>query len=295
MNRVPLFLSFACASFLFAASTKAGPLTLDASDVMAATISSSPPPREPYYELPPVTVYGQSDLKEEDRIGSYNQPRWTGTRRFPGTRVYVIPENQVEVEFWSRATFTRDGVTKIRNLYEIEVGLPHRFQLDLYYRSDQEGTENYRSGAQLEVRYALADWGKIWGNPTIYLEYAPLEDAPDVLEFRLLLGDELAPRWHWGVNLNGEFQTGGAREYEYQISGGLSYAVIDERFSVGAEAKMLFTDVRGNRGSFDDQYLLGPSFQYRPCLPLTINFAPLFGIGQNSPYAELTLNIGYAF
>jgi hypothetical protein len=63
-----------------------------------------------------------------------------------------------------------------------------------------------------------------------------LEDRPDKIEGRLLFGDELAPRWHWGVNLNGEFETGGEREYEYQISGGLSYTVVDEKFQVGVEA-----------------------------------------------------------
>lgn len=253
--------------------------------------------RQRSFELPPVTVVAQkgSDLREEDRVGTYGQPRWTATRRFPGTRVYVIPDNQVEVEFWTRPTFNRDGSTSIRNLYEIEIGLPHRFQLDLYYRSDQDGSENYRNGAQLEVRWALADWGKIWGNPTIYVEYAPLEDAPDKVEARLLLGDELAPRWHWGVNLNGEFETSGEREHEYQVSGGLSYTVIDEKFSVGIEGKALFTDVKGDRGNFTAVYLLGPSLQWRPLPQLTINLAPLAGLGPNSPDAEVTLNAGWEF
>lgn len=262
-----------------------------------ATSSPAPSQHVRSFELPAVKVVGeqQSDLREEDRVGSYAQPRWTATRRFPNTRIYVIPENQIEVEYWIRPTFTRDGETEIRSLYELEIGLPWRFQLDLYYRSDQDGTENYRNGAQFELRWALADWGKIWGNPTIYLEYAPLEDAPDKIEGRLLFGDELAPRWHWGVNLNAELETGGEREYEYQISGGLSYTFIDEKFSAGIEAKALFTDVKGDRGNFVDQYLIGPSFQYRPLPQLTINLAPLAGVGPNSPDAEITLNVGYEF
>src|SRR4029079_14072784 len=88
-------------------------------------------PRQRSFELPPVTVVGeaQPQLKEEERVGSYEQPRWTATRRFPNTRIYVIPEKQVEVEYWIRPTFTRDGTTEIRSLYELEVGLPWRFQL----------------------------------------------------------------------------------------------------------------------------------------------------------------------
>jgi hypothetical protein len=261
----------------------------------AATPSNSA--RQRSFELPPVTVVGQSEpsLREEERVGTYAQPRWTATRRFPNTRVYVIPEHQIEVEYWIRPTFTEDGETEIRQLYEIEVGLPYRFQLDLYYRSDQVGTEDYLNGAQFEVRWALADWGKIWGNPTIYLEYAPLEDRPDKIEARLLLGDELAPRWHWGLNFNWEGETGGEREYEYQVAGGLSYTVVDEKFSIGVEAKALFTDVKGDRGNFTDTYFVGPSFQWRPMPQLTLNLAPLIGVGDNSPDAEITLNIGWEF
>src|SRR4051812_50076976 len=45
-------------------------------------------PRVRSYELPPVNVVGQkpSDLREEDRVGSDGQPRWTGTRRVPEHR-----------------------------------------------------------------------------------------------------------------------------------------------------------------------------------------------------------------
>src|SRR3954467_1130618 len=58
------------------------------------------------FELPAVTVVGekQSDLREEDRVGSYAQPRWTATRRFPSTRVYVVPEGKLEFEYWLRPT-----------------------------------------------------------------------------------------------------------------------------------------------------------------------------------------------
>src|SRR6185369_6872624 len=46
-------------------------------------------PRLRSYEMPPVIVTGENPdgLVSEDRIGSYEQPRWTATRRFPNTRV----------------------------------------------------------------------------------------------------------------------------------------------------------------------------------------------------------------
>src|SRR5687767_6840294 len=78
------------------------------------------------YQMPAVTVVGekQPQLREEERVGSYAQPRWTATRRFPSTRVYVVPEGKVEFEYWLRPTFNEDGSTDTRALYELEIGLP---------------------------------------------------------------------------------------------------------------------------------------------------------------------------
>jgi hypothetical protein len=250
------------------------------------------------FELPPVTVVGekQSDLREEDRVGSYGQPRWTATRRFPSTRVYVVPEGKVEFEYWLRPTFNKDGSTETRSLYELEIGLPHRFQLDLYLRSDQDGDDGEMLwGQQIEIRWALADWGKIWGNPTLYFEYVMLEQRPDVFEPKLLLGGEIAPRWHWGANLVAEIQLDGEEEHEYQITGGVSYTVIDEKFSLGGETQFFFTDVAGDRGNFDTAILLGPSFQFRPLPQMTINFTPMAGLTDDSPDGRLYLNIGWEF
>ena len=60
------------------------------------------------------------------------------------------------------------------------MGFEPRMQLDLYLRTDQEGDDSEMLiGQQVELRYALADWGKLWGNPTIYLEWAGLEQRPE--------------------------------------------------------------------------------------------------------------------
>jgi len=263
-----------------------------------STRATAQPERMRSFELPPVTVVGekQSDLREEDRVGSYGQPRWTATRRFPSTRVYVVPEGKVEFEYWLRPTFNKDGSTETRSLYELEIGLPHRFQLDLYLRSDQDGDDGEMLwGQQIEIRWALADWGKIWGNPTLYFEYVMLEQRPDVFEPKLLLGGEIAPRWHWGANLVAEIQLDGEEEHEYQITGGVSYTVIDEKFSLGGETQFFFTDVAGDRGNFDTAILLGPSFQFRPLPQMTINFTPMAGLTDDSPDGRLYLNIGWEF
>ncbi len=257
-----------------------------------------PPERLRSYELPPVTVVGEpaAALREEDRIGTYGQPRWTATRRFPSTRVYVVPEGKVEFEYWLRPTFDRDKPTEVRSLWELEFGLPYRFQLDLYLRTDQEGDRSEMLlGQQIEIRYALADWGKIPFNPTLYLEWVGLEQRPDKIEPKLLLGGEAAPRWHWWVNFVAELEMGGDREYEYQVTGGLSYSVIDSRLSIGAETRALMADTKEDRGNFTENVFVGPSLQYRPLPQMTVNFAPLIGVTGNSPDAQFFVNVGWEF
>jgi hypothetical protein len=252
------------------------------------------------WEMPEIVVVGKrgSGLREEDRVGPYAQPRWTATRRFTTTRVYVVPAGKVEVEYWLRTTVKRDGTTAYRSLYEIEFGLPHRFQFDVYLRTDQSAdTGEIVMSEQLELRYALAQWGKIPGNPTLYLEWIrhDRQDEPDQIEPKLLLGGELWPRWHWGVNFVGEFQTGGDLEREYSVRSGLSYCAVDSRLSVGAEAQASFTDTRADRGSFEESVVVGPSLQYRPFSQMTVNVSPLFGLTDDSPAAQVWFNCGWEF
>lgn len=250
------------------------------------------------YPVIQVTAPRVPTLREESLIGSYAQPLWTATRRFPTTRVYIVPEGKMETEYWLRTTFKKDGTTTYRSLYEAEFGLPHRLQMDIYFRTDQDGKEGeiYNS-EQLEMRYAFADWGKLPGNPAVYLEWIRHDkrDEPDQIEPKLLFGGELAQRWHWGVNFVAECQTGGDLEREYQLCSGLSYSVRDYKLAVGAECKAAFTDTKEARGTFDDDVLLGPSIQYRPFPQMTMNIAPLFGVTDNSDKAQLWFNAGWEF
>jgi hypothetical protein len=264
----------------------------------------APPPQSPSkqhvgtWEMPPVKVVGEkaSDLREEDRIGTYEQPRWTADRRFPGTRTYVIPEGKVEFEYWLKPEIPKKGTTQYESLYELELGLPHRFQLDLYFIQDWEANGGKRfNGEAVEVRYALADWGKIWGNPALYLEYTFQEDSPDKVEGKLLLTDEFAPRWHWGVNLSFETEISGPRSREYEITAGVSYTLIDEKLSVGVETEDAIVDDKFSRGSFKNEVKIGPSIQWRPLPQVHVDFAPLFGVTNQSPAAKIYLVIGYEF
>src|SRR5436190_23170624 len=115
--------------------------------VNPADNQTPPPPSEPLHasehvqtwRMPAIDVYGKAPLVEEDRIGDYAQPRWTAHRRFGETRVYVIPKGMAEFEYWLIPETARDGSTVLTSQYEMEFGLPGRFQLDLYAVSDQQG------------------------------------------------------------------------------------------------------------------------------------------------------------
>ena len=240
-----------------------------------------------------------SGLNEERLIGETARPEWTSARRFPGTRIYIQKEPwEVGVESWWRLKHHRDGTLSHRLLEEVEIGLPGRMQLDLYndIEGDERGRFHYQS-FNVEVRYALADWGKLWGNPTLYGEYkfADQDRGPDVYEFKLLLGDELAPRWHWGVNFVWEAETGGEREQEFQVSTGLSYSVLDGKLGVGIETLYNHDTVKGGRGNPAHQFSVGPSLQFRLTDHLHIDLSCMFGTNEDTDRQIGFLVIGYDF
>jgi hypothetical protein len=249
-------------------------------------------------EMPAVEVIGITAprLREEERIGSYEQPRWTARRFLPSTRVYVMPEGKVEAEYWYRPTFD-DGDVKTRMLAELAVGIPHRLQLDLYFRTDQDGRNGeILHGEQIELRWAFADWGAIAGNPTLYLEWIELEGRPNKVEPKLLFGGEIRSGWHWGVNAVAEIEyEGPEREHEYELTSGVSYTVRDSVFAVGAEFKTSWVDVAHDRGNFERPALIGPTFQWHPLRQWVINLETLVGVGSDSPDGQITMNTGWEF
>jgi len=251
------------------------------------------------WEMPAVEVIGEAPpaLREEERIGPYSQPRWTAHRRFTTVRTYVLPEGEIDGEYWARITEPQHGKTKIRNLYEVEIGLPNRFQLDLYLRGEHEGEWDPGdiNGQQIEGRYAFANWGELWGNPTVYLEWGNNYREPDTWEGKLLLTDELAPSWHWGANLSVEQQTTGDKEREVQVTYGISKTITDEKFSIGGEIKAQRVNTEENRDDFSDEFFVGPSFQFKPTKRTHIDFAPLIGVGGESPNAQIFFIFGYEF
>jgi hypothetical protein len=249
--------------------------------------------------MPTVTSTANSGLlNEEQPTDATGRPEWTNARRFTTTRVYIQKAPwEVGVEQWWRYRYKRDNSSISRVTSEIEIGLPYRMQLDLYYDLAVDGDSRSRTeDFAVELRYALADWGKIPLNPTLYAEYKFVPDhGADVFEGKLLLGDQIAGGWHYGINFVLEKQLGDDRETEWQIVAGLSKTLLDGRLGVGIEAKYVNLTTPDTRTDPEHSFLFGPSVQWRVTDKLHVDMTALFGLNQESPRNECYLIVGYDF
>lgn len=215
---------------------------------------------------------------ESDAVGPYRQPEWTTRRRFARTRIYVLPEGQWEFEQWYRGTYDKGEAPGHKWQTEIGVGLPGRFQFDLYATGEHEdGGPTKSIGLQPELRWAPADWGVIPLNPTLYLEYKWNHHANDVAEGKILLGEELSPCTHWGMNLSVEQELGGAKTQELAMMQAVSWTVVDRKFSIGLEFEVDRVTEHGARDNPEWEYYAGPSFQWRPTDETHLDIVPLRG------------------
>jgi hypothetical protein len=261
----------------------------DAAEQSAATptpVATPPAPNE--------TTVVEGRWKEGALGGSYNQPGWTERRRFPETRVYVAPAGTATFEVWAEPKVSLVGNdVRLRTMYEASFGLGHHLQLDLYLRLESNGTSAVElESERIELRWALADWGVLWGNPTLYLEWIRYTSAPQRLELKLLLGGQFTDRLYWGANLFWERELwGGPQEAEYGVTLGLSYSLLDSKFSLGAEARLELVDHRDTRFNPDSlELLVGPSITWRPVPNAHLLLVAFIGpeLGRDAPGRPLT-------
>ena len=204
---------------------------------------------------------------------------------------------EVGVEQWVKAQWPKAQGPNFLFQEEVEIGLPHRFQFDVYENwARYSGGVVQHDSVSTELRWAFADWGKIPLNPTLYAEWTFRNRAvgADRYEVKLLLGEEIAPRWHWGFNAVFEQEVGQSRTREYSASTAFSYTVIDRKLSVGVELKV------ENEAPSDDTHIpievdIGPSIQWRPTPSSHVDIVPLVGVTSDSPRLELWIVAGFDF
>lgn len=270
------------------------------------------------WELPALTVRaGSEHLREDDIVGTYGQPRWSTRRAFSEVRTYVIPEGQIEFEYWlfiktpsrkdqedAQGAGNPKPKNEVKQVYEVEMGLGHRLQLDLYqvYVKDGADGNNALDATKFELRYALADWDKIWGNPTLYAEWQQAASGNDAVEFKVLLCDEITERVRWATNFVWEEKTGGTRERGLEWNSAISYTVLDEKLSIGIETNFAdISELRGESGNGRDhrghhkEFAAGPSLRFYPIPHAHIILTELFGLNQYANETKTVAIIGWEF
>lgn len=258
------------------------------------------------YVTKEVVVHG-FQLHEEQLLGANQQPEWTFDRRFPSTRVYIQTKpGEAEFEQWIEVRVPpkkEGGETETRLDQELEFGISDRVQLDIYVntshmRDEVNSSLDFRSWST-EVRWAPAAWNAIFGNPTLYLEYSFCNGGADKVEPKLLLGGELASRWHWATNLAYEHALTSKldRDDEYTLSAALSYTISDQGLSVGPALKLCTETVYSAGKIIDSEtandVLLGPSVQCRLNSKAFLDFEPLVGLTNNSKPWDMFLVFGW--
>jgi hypothetical protein len=235
----------------------------------AAQNANATPPEDPATaEGVRVTGVAPERLSQQTLVGPNQQPEWTTTRAFGASRVYVRPPGSIAINsFWTPEF--KDGEDAHAFRHEIEIGLPYRFQLDLYQNWNIEDGKSFYKGSSVELRYALAKWGKIPLNPTLYGEWNFNDNAPDVWELKLLLGESFADRWNWA------------------LSSALTYAVIDPTLNIGIEMLWERKTEKESRSDPEHEFLIGPSINVHPTRWSFVTVAPLIGATQDSPDVEV--------
>jgi hypothetical protein len=233
----------------------------------------------------------------QTKVGPYNQPLWSTMRMFPSTRVYVMnPPGSAMYERWFDIRERKgDRSAQVRMRDEFTFGLGNRLQLDLYSHTVFDGKNGNHTfgwrGFSWEVRYALADWGKIWGNPTLYLEHKLLNGRQGI-EPKLLLGDKVGKNGIWGLNTIYEANFGDTlteREDEFATTG--SYAqILNASLTLGISSMY-----RHNFIDESNELYVGPVGQYRfsPKAYLSVEYMP--GLTELSLRSRAMFIFGWRF
>ncbi len=251
-------------------------------------------------------------LDEEARVGANRQPEWTKHHRFSDVEIYVLAPWELSTELGWDATVPEEGDVTHAVRQEFEIGLPWHSQIDYVLREEASEEDGFEVvGHSLEGSAALADWGVIPLNPALLFEYTFGVGEPDEYEAKLLLGDELAPGWHWGLNFAFEQQTGGEREREIVGSQALGYSLVDRRLGRGVELTVAAEQETGEEeepaadveaeeeeGEEDEWEVLvtfGPSVQWRLTDDLHLDVAALFGLTEEAPLVNTFVSLAYSW
>ena len=257
-----------------------------------------------------VVVSGTESNEEFEEPGGYGQPQWAERSRASATtKLYVLSPYEVFVGVLSESDFLRNGTSRHDLVQEIELGLPNRFEIGFENHVGLGGGDVSEMSANIGGRYAFAGWGKIPLNPTVSGEYrfGTGKDvtnrfergfdgkSPDVYELRLLLGQEFVPRVQWAANLFFQRELGGARNREIGFTQDIAYLAVADKFEVGIEMRYTNARWRAQQRGSSNEFVIGPSANWKPNLHTVISVAPLFGCTADSPRVAVLCSVSVEF
>ena len=262
--------------------------------------------------------YAQTTSAEDvvvtgEQVGSaYGAPRAFSRSRFSNlTNAYVLPPWTFYFgEIYEGDAF-RHGPPDHLFTQEIELGLPYRFGVAAEANFERFNGGGGASSVSVEGRYALADWGKIPLNPTLFAEYkfgvGPIrheegpapppgeeEEAgppqrPDAYEVRLLLADEFFKRYEWAMNWFFEKENTGdrGREWGFAQSAVTPILLPREQLKVGVEMEYKNFTVKDTRGDPQHTFVIGPTAAFRTTHNTRFDVSTLFGCTDDSPRVQV--------
>jgi hypothetical protein len=257
-----------------------------------------------------IVVSARESGEEFEELGGYGQPQWAERSRASATtKLYVLSPYEVFVGVLSESDFLRHGRSQHDLVQEIEIGLPNRFEIGFENHVGLAAGDLSEMSANIGARYAFAAWGKIPLNPTISAEYrfgtgkeltdrferALDRNSPDAYEFRLLLGQEFIPRVQWAANVFFRDELGGAQNRAVGFTQDIAYLAIADKFEVGAEMRYTNATRRVEKRGSANEFVVGPSVNWKPNLHAVISLAPLFGCTADSPRLALLCSVSMEF
>ena len=266
--------------------------------------------------MPVVTV--EAVRPGDELVGPYNQPRWAARGRFSSTTdIYVLPPYEFDIDLDYTGTIPKHGQTQNLFTQEFELGLPYRFQIAYENNFVLEKDHSQFTEQTIEGRYALADWGKLPLNPTLFAEYhfgvgkdysSANDDSgdaddegdtvpriPDSIELRLLLGGQFDKNYQWAFSIYHEFDMGGELERETGFNQALVYSIHDEYLKVGLESQFIYRTDGEPQSKPEYEFDIGPSFTWKPSERTRLDVAALFGTTNDSPALSIFAVFSIAF
>ena len=260
------------------------------------------------------TAVAESVVVTGDDIGSaYGAPGGFSRTRFaPLTTAYVLPPWHFYFgEIYEGDAF-RHGPPDHLFTQELEMGLPYRFGAAAEANFERFDGGGGASSVSLEGRYALADWGKIPLNPTVFAEYKfgvgtirheegpappPGEKGeengppkkPDAYEVRLLLADEFFHRFEWALNGFFEKENTGDRGREWGFAQSVVTPILlpREQLKVGVEMEYKNFTVKDTREDPMHTFIVGSTVAFRTTKNTRFDVSTLFGCTDDSPRVQV--------